>query len=108
MKPYIGITGSDLASDYQMGGLFSNNQTSDTAGVVINNVEEGSPAATSGLKPGDIITKVNDEEISGMVELRSLIQNTAEGDSIKFTVSRDGENVDVDVTPVMHKQDAKP
>ena len=108
MKPYIGITGSDLASDYQMGGLFGNNQTSDTAGVVINNVEEGSPAATSGLKPGDIITKVNDEEISGMVELRSLIQNTAEGDSIKFTVSRDGENVDVDVTPVMHKQDAKP
>lgn len=108
MKPYIGITGSDLASDYQMGGLFSNNQTSDTAGVVINNVEEGSPAATSGLKPGDIITKVNDEEISGMVELRSLIQNTAEGDSIKLTVSRDGENVDVDVTPVMHKQDAKP
>ena len=108
MKPYIGITGSDLASDYQMGGLFGNNQTSDTAGVVINNVEEGSPAAMGGLKPGDIITKVNDEEISGMVELRSLIQNTAEGDSIKFTVSRDGENVDVDVTPVMHKQDAKP
>ncbi|MBO5610362.1 MAG: trypsin-like peptidase domain-containing protein [Eubacterium sp.] len=108
MKPYIGITGSDLASDYQMGGLFGNNQTSDTAGVVINNVEEGSPAATSGLKPGDIITKVNDEEISGMVELRSLIQNTAEGDSIKFSLSRDGENVDVDVTPVMHKQDAKP
>ena len=108
MKPYIGITGSDLASDYQIGGLFSNNQTNDTAGVVINNVEEGSPAAMGGLKPGDIITKVNDEEISGMVELRSLIQNTAEGDSIKFTVSRDGENVDVDVTPVMHKQNAKP
>ena len=117
MKPYIGITGSDASGDYQTGGMpgdfWSNGMTGDyqsngVSGVVINKVEEGSPADEGGLKEDDIIIKANDKSISGMTELRSLIQNTAEGDTIKFTVNRDGENVDVEVTPVMHKQDAKP
>ena len=117
MKPYIGITGSDASGDYQTGGMpgdfWSNGMTGDyqsngMSGVVINKVEEGSPADEGGLKEDDIIIKANDKSISGMTELRSLIQNTAEGDTIKFTVNRDGENVDVEVTPVMHKQDAKP
>ena len=117
MKPYIGITGSDASGDYQTGGMngdfWSNGmigdfQSNGVSGVVINKVEEGSPADEGGLKEDDIIIKVNDKSISGMTELRSIIQNTAEGDTIKFTVNRDGENVDVEVTPVMHKQDAKP
>jgi S1-C subfamily serine protease len=117
MKPYIGITGSDASGDYQIGGMngdfWSNGMTGDfqsngVSGVVINKVEERSPADEGGLKEDDIIIKVNDKSISGMTELRSLIQNTAEVDTIKFTVNRDGEIVDVEVIPVMHKQDAKP
>ena len=99
MKPYIGITGGDVDSQYQLSGF---------SGVVVSDVEKNSPADQAGIEKNDIITKFNDTKISGMSELRSLIQNTSEDDTIKLTVYRDGSTKEIEVKPVMHKQDARP
>lgn len=51
----------------------------------------GSPAQKAGLKDGDIITKIDDIEISKNINLGSLIGEKSAGDKIKITYLRDGK-----------------
>jgi serine protease Do len=66
MKPYIGISVYDVDT---------RNQTSNLTGIAIQEVEEDSPAAAAGLKEGDIITKVNETEISSTSEFQSILSD---------------------------------
>ena len=49
----------------------------------------GSPAERAGLKEGDIITKVNDTELSETISLVSLLAQYGPGDSVTLTVVHD-------------------
>ena len=51
----------------------------------------GSPAQKAGLKDGDIITKIDDIEISKNISLGSLIGEKLVGDKVKITYIRDGK-----------------
>ncbi|MBR6705393.1 MAG: site-2 protease family protein [Clostridia bacterium] len=69
-------------------------------------VEKDSPADIGGLKAGDVVTKVNGEDASGLDEtgdgykLMSMISAYREGDDpLVFTVTRSGEEATVTVTP---------
>ena len=95
VKPYIGISIYDLGSEYQMFGL---------SGVAIQSVEENSPAAEAGLKANDVITKVNDNNLSNADELVRIVSGCSEGDVLKLTVNRQGEILEIEVKPVMKKQ----
>ncbi|MFZ1458850.1 MAG: PDZ domain-containing protein, partial [Candidatus Saccharimonadales bacterium] len=44
------------------------------------------PAARAGIKEGDIITKVNDTELSETVSLVTLLAQYGPGDSVKLTI----------------------
>ncbi len=57
----------------------------------------GSPAATAGLKIGDIITKVNDTDIDLNNNLSSVLYNYKKGDKIHLTLLRAGQKTEVDV-----------
>ncbi|PNZ76958.1 serine protease HtrA [Staphylococcus microti] len=53
------------------------------------------------LKSGDIITKVDDQKVENDSDLRSyLYKNKKPGDSVTFTIMRDGKTKNVDVTLV--------
>ena len=54
-------------------------------------VISGSPAQKAGLKDGDIITKIDDIEISKNISLGSLIGEKSVGDKVKITYIRDGK-----------------
>ncbi|KEZ77365.1 DegQ family serine endoprotease [Salinisphaera hydrothermalis] len=57
----------------QFGPLTDNNPLSgDVQGVVVTNVQPGSPAAQAGLQPGDVITSVNRQQISSVSQLHKL------------------------------------
>lgn len=62
------------------------------SGVVVTNVIPQSPAATIGVKPGDIITRVNDTAIANVRDFYRLINDRA-ASKIAFTVNRDGTTV---------------
>ena len=54
--------------------------------------------ADSGLKEGDIITKIDDEKVTEDTELRSyLYEHKKPGDNVKLTIERKGKTQSVDV-----------
>jgi C-terminal processing protease CtpA/Prc len=59
-------------------------------GILVLRVAPGTPAATSGLRGGDVILKVNDDEVSGVRDLQIAVQreSTRGGKQVALTVSR--------------------
>jgi len=57
-------------------------------GVVIIEVQNGSVAAQSGLRPGDVILSVNRKNIKNVTDYNSIIEETKEGDTVLFYVQR--------------------
>ncbi|MFR9794544.1 trypsin-like peptidase domain-containing protein [Streptomyces sp. MS06] len=61
-------------------------------------VEPGGPADKAGLKPGDVITKLDDRVIDSGPTLIGEIWTHKPGDKVTLTYKRDGQTHTVDVT----------
>ncbi|MHA6253046.1 S1C family serine protease [Oceanobacillus sp. CAU 1775] len=71
-------------------------------GMVVANVEPGSPAEEAGLQQFDVITKINDEEVTSIIELRKHLYSEANvGEAIKIEFIRDGK---VETTDIVLEQ----
>ena len=81
-----GIT-PQLAESFGLGG--------DAKGVIIAGVLSDSPAAQAGIKPGDIVTRINDKPITEPAELLSTVAQTAPGENIKIIGLRNGRAFDL-------------
>ncbi|WP_030543745.1 S1C family serine protease [Streptomyces albus] len=68
-------------------------------------ITEGGPADKAGLKPGDVITKLDDTVIDSGPTLISEIWTHKPGDTVKLTYERDGKETTVDVTLGQRKGD---
>ena len=61
------------------------------SGVVVASIESGSGAASSDLKEGDIITKIDGVEVEDSAYLRYELYKHSVGDTIEITYIRDGK-----------------
>jgi serine protease Do len=59
-----------------------------TSGVVISDIEAGSPAAAAGLRPGDLITEINRTAIKNINDYQQALQKTKKGDSLLLLIKR--------------------
>lgn len=59
-------------------------------GAVILKVEEGTPASKADLQVGDVILKINDDEITDTAHFRYCLYKYSVGDTISVTYSRNG------------------
>jgi serine protease Do len=59
-------------------------------GVLVTSALPGTPAAKAGLKPGDLIEKVDGVDLNNGQTLGGLIQPKGPGDTVRLTVRRDG------------------
>lgn len=71
-------------------------------GMLIDNVELGSPAAKAGLRGGDILLAINGSKVDGrfpeqLPGIQNLIGSQPVGASLKLTVKRGGQNTDYTV-----------
>ena len=69
------------------GAQFTTSSTSTAGGVVVTEVEPGSPAAQRGLRSGDVIIAVNRRPVQDLRELRAV----AQGNRILFLLVRRGD-----------------
>jgi serine protease Do len=67
-------------------------------GILVAQVERGSPAEQAGLKPGDVILAMNGKAISSYDDFRNQIAIMAPGTKVMLPVIRDGKVSDVTVT----------
>lgn len=85
MTPMVirsGIIVEPLSS--QLGEFFA---APPNRGVLVRSVEKGSPGANAGLKAGDVIVRVNDEQIHDMADWKRALK--AQGGKITVVVIRD-------------------
>lgn len=74
------------------GGLAEALDLAPDTGVLLSQVEEGSPAAKAGLANGDIITKFGDASVGTPSDLRDAVRGAKAGDAVKVTYLRDGKS----------------
>jgi serine protease Do len=74
-------------------------------GVLVNEVFENDPAARAGIKPGDIITKVDGKAVETPNMLSRLIAGLPPGATARIEVVRDGRRQLLPV-PLSERQDA--
>lgn len=69
-------------------------------GVLLEQLEEVGPASEAGLKPGDIITKINNQEINSTSTFEEELSYRYPGDKINITYLRDNKITNTSITLV--------
>jgi membrane-associated protease RseP (regulator of RpoE activity) len=88
----IGVKVQDLSE--QLGAYFG---VEDGEGALISDVEEDAPAEKAGLKAGDVIVKVDGDDIEDTGDLVEAISEKEEGDKVKIEAIRDRKQMSFEV-----------
>jgi len=83
VRPYLGVNYETLTPR----AATANNLPIDH-GVVVTNVQAGSPAALAGIQRSDVITKINDQEIDSDNPLMNVLFHFKVGDQVDVEVYR--------------------
>jgi Do/DeqQ family serine protease len=67
-------------------------------GALVNEVRPASPAATAGVRRGDVIVAFNGAAVVDSNALRNMIARTQPGTPVSFTVARDGRELQLSAT----------
>ena len=89
-RPALGIQMVNLANIGANDLRKLNIPSSVTSGVVVKSVQSNMPASGH-LEKYDVITKVDDKDISSSTDLQSALYNHSIGDTIKITYYRNGK-----------------
>lgn len=90
--PYLGIYAyTSKAANYLKGGK------TPTEGLYVISLDVDGPCYKSGIRYGDIITKINSVKADSMLSLRRELFKYSEGDSIILTVVSKNEEKDIEV-----------
>lgn len=98
-KAFLG--GNVVEYDYQNAKKYNlDTSVKNFKGVLFERMEEKGPAAQAGLKPGDIITKINDIEINSKSAFEEELSYRYPGDKITLTYTRDKKPTTVEIVLV--------
>ena len=97
-KPNVGIIMEEVSDEaIQRYGI--------PDGAYIAAVLEGSCAQKAGIQAGDIITAIGDEAVTTREGLKAAVKTHKAGETVEFSIYRDGETLTVSVT--LDEQDQK-
>jgi serine protease Do len=92
MRPRLGIDAEDLSG--QLGAFFG---APDGEGVLVREVNPGSPAEKAGLKAGDVITKIDGERIRSIGDLHEKLAAKREDKAVKLGIVRNRSEMNLTV-----------
>lgn len=91
-RPFLGVSYRELTKEEA-------EQENLTPGALVDQVTENSAAAQAGIKPGDIIIKIDNKNVTDeKTTLASIISTKKIGDTIKITLIRNGEQIESQAT----------
>lgn len=82
-------------------------EPSDVEGVRVERVAGNSPAATAGVRTGDFLVKLEGSDFTRPNRLTDLLYEKRAGDTLSFTVRRDGKDIEMKVTLAADGGDAE-
>ena len=85
-RGYLGIRISDLTP-----GMADTFDFEGTQGVLIHEVEEGTPAEEAGLQHGDIVTEYDGRKVENSNQFQQMAAATKPGEKVKLTLWREGK-----------------
>ncbi|MCL6098906.1 MAG: Do family serine endopeptidase [Bacteroidetes bacterium] len=92
-RGYIGVSISEVdAATAKAVGL------DEPKGVLVQQIVKGGAASKEDIKEGDVILKVDDQEVNQPNELQSYVASKRAGSSVKLTIFRDGKQIERNVT----------
>lgn len=94
VRGWIGVESTALTPE-----LAENLGAASAQGVIITGVLNGGPAARAGMRPGDVVTRINGRPIRTVAELRAGITALRPGTAATFTALRQGQNVEMQLVP---------
>ena len=94
VRGWIGVESTALTPE-----LAENLGAASAQGAIITGVLNGGPAARAGMRPGDVVTRINGRPIRTVAELRSGITALRPGTAATFTALRQGQNVEMQLVP---------
>lgn len=90
MRPQLGVQihelDGDLAEYFEV-----------DAGLLVLEVNKDSPAEEAGMKPGDVIVKIEGEAIEEVGDIHDILEDYEEGDEVKVEIVRHGKRQEVTV-----------
>ena len=90
-RPVVGVQILDLTNRYVLYRYGINVPDNVDSGIYLVEVNSGYPASDGGLKAGDIITKIDGNEITSVSEFKYELYKHNIGDTIEVTYYRDGK-----------------
>jgi serine protease DegQ len=94
IRGWVGIEPLELTAE--LAETFGLKQTE---GVIITGVLQNGPAATAGLRPGDLLLNVAGQPVKSVGELLTQIAALTPGKSVKMDVVRRTQRMTLEVTP---------
>jgi serine protease Do len=88
VRPYLGIQVQGITPE-----MAKNYGLPRTSGVIIVEVDNGSPAAEAGLAAGDIIVEIDKQPVKDVKTLNSLLAGVQKGHTILFLIDRGGTTI---------------
>lgn len=110
-RGYLGVGLTDLTPE-----LRAHFGVPESAGVMVARVEPGSPAEKAGVKVGDILARVDGEDVASSFDVRMRIRRAEDGAQLPLEVWRGGkaqtlsavvekrERAEVDLAPLLKKE----
>jgi S1-C subfamily serine protease len=68
-----------------------------TSGALIAGVMRGSPADKAGIKPGDLLVAIDGKQVKDAQVMLGLIAALAPGQGARFTLRRDGKDIELPI-----------
>lgn len=72
-------------------------ETEDSKGVKVLDVDDDEPAGKAGIQEDDIITAVNGKSVTSLDVLKDVMKDVKDGDALKIDILRDGKSQTINV-----------